>query len=314
MPGSFKNQTITTTKRETKMKKTLLALLSAVLLITVTQPAQAEDQKVLAIIDTAIDSSQFPQVVYEACFTKQWPGVPNKENCPNGKTFMEGPGSAKLNSWPTSLNTTGAYHGEWLVKAALKTDPTVKIVFIRYTAITGSGTYRNDADSLSLSIDWVSKNAEKYSIDALSISQADMNIAGWCTSDKVTVNAVSSLNAKNIPVFAATGNNTNENTIGFPSCVSGVIGVGALDKTQTAFEKATNGQSKINPGLDVATFGAIEIYKGKITDAKFDLAGSSGATVVSATKYLKNNTYKTFQEYINALPKILINTVSYNRN
>ena len=308
MPGSFKNQTITTTKRETKMKKTLLALLSAVLLITVTQPAQAEDQKVLAIIDTAIDSSQFPQVIYEACFTTY------KADCLNGKNFMEGPGSANLKSWPTSLNTTAAYHGDWLVKAALKTDPTIKIVFIRYAEANTLGNYMNYADSLSRSIDWVSKNAEKYSIDALSISQAGMNISGWCTSDKVTISAVSSLNAKNIPVFAATGNNTNPDAIGFPSCVSGVIGVGALDKTQTAFEKATNGQSKINPGLDVATFGAIEIYKGKITDAKFDLAGSSGATVVSATKYLKNNTYKTFQEYINALPKILINTVSYNRN
>jgi len=63
MPNSFKNQTITTTKRETKMKKTLLALLSAVLLITVVQPAQAEDQKVLAIIDTAIDSKKFPQII-----------------------------------------------------------------------------------------------------------------------------------------------------------------------------------------------------------------------------------------------------------
>jgi hypothetical protein len=50
------------------MKKTLLALLSAVLLITVVQPAQAEDQKVLAIIDSAINSNNFPSIIQEAFF------------------------------------------------------------------------------------------------------------------------------------------------------------------------------------------------------------------------------------------------------
>jgi hypothetical protein len=295
------------------MKKTLLALLSAALLITVTQPAQAEDQKVLAIIDTAIDSKQFPQVIHEVCFTTQW-AVPNKEDCPNGQPFMEGQGAANLSSWPKSLNTAGAYHGDWMVKAALKIDPTIKVVFIRYAAITSSGTYRNDADSLVSAINWVSKNAEKYSIDALSISQSSLNLSTWCTSNKTTVDAVSLLNSKNVPVFSATGNNANANAVGFPSCVSGVIGVGALNKAKTGFEKATNGQARLNPGLDVATFGAIEIHKGNILEAKFDLAGSSGATVVSAATYLKNNKSRTFQEYLNALPKIVINTVSYINN
>ena len=308
MSSSFKNQTITTTKRETKMKKTLLALLSAVLLITVTQPAQAEDQKVLAIIDTAIDSKQFPQVIHEVCFNTY------TASCPNGQKNMEGLGAANLKSWPQSLNTTAAYHGDWMVKAALKTDPTIKIVFIRYVEVSTSGAYRNDAESLVSAIDWVSKNAEKYSIDALSISQSSLSLPTWCTANKTTINAVSLLNSKNVPVFAATGNNAQANAVGFPSCVSGVIGVGALNKSKTGFEKATNGQATVNPGLDVATFGAIEIHKGTMLGAKFDLAGSSGATVVSATTYLKNNTSRTFQEYLNVLPKIIINKVSYINN
>jgi hypothetical protein len=68
MPISFKNQTITTNK-EYKMKKTLLALLSTTLLFSVVSPAQAEDQKVLAIIDTAINSTKFNSIIQEACFT-----------------------------------------------------------------------------------------------------------------------------------------------------------------------------------------------------------------------------------------------------
>jgi hypothetical protein len=290
------------------MKKALLALLAITLAFTAMQPSQAQDQKVLAIIDTAIDSKEFPQIIHEVCFNTYTP------TCPNGQKSMEGAGAANLSSWPKSLNTTGAYHGDWMVKAALKTDPTIKIVFIRYVEITNSGTYRNDAESLVSAINWVSKNAEKYSIDALSISQSTLNLPTWCASNKTTVDSVSLLNSKNVPVFAATGNNANANAIGFPSCVAGVIGVGALNKSKTGFEKATNGQSKTNPGLDVATFGAIEIHKGKVLNAKFDLAGSSGATVVSAATYLKNNTSRTFQEYLNVLPKIVINTVSYINN
>ena len=289
------------------MKKALLALLSAVLVITAIQPVQAQDQKVLAIIDTAIDSQMFPQIIQEVCFNTHTP------TCPNGSKFMEGAGAANLPVWPKSLNTTAAYHGDWMVKAALKADPTVKIVFIRYVEITRSGTYRNDGLSLVQAIDWVSKNAEKYSIDALSISQSNVNTPSWCTGNKVTVDAVSSLNNKNVPVFAATGNNARADVVGFPSCVSGVIGVGALNKTKNGFEKATNGQSTSNPGIDIATFGAFEIQKGT-TVGTFPLAGSSGATVVSAATYLKNNTFKTFQEYMNALPKITINTVSYSSN
>jgi hypothetical protein len=53
---------------------------------------------------------------------------------------------------------------------------------------------------------------------------------------------------------------------------------------------------------------------GNNLNAKFNLAGSSGASVASATKYLKNNTFKTFQEYLSALPKITINTVTYSSN
>ena len=289
------------------MKKVLITLLSIALAFTAMQPSQAQDQKVLAIIDTAIDSKLFPEIIHEVCFNTYTP------TCPNGSKFMEGVGSANLLSWPKDLNNTGAYHGDWMVKAALKIDPTVKIVFVRYVEITGSGTYRNDGLSLVDAINWVSKNTEKYSIDALSISQSNINTPSWCTGNKVTVDAVASLNSKNVPVFAATGNNARADVVGFPSCVSGVIGVGALNKAKNGFEKATNGQAIPNPGIDIATFGAFEIQKGT-TKGTFPLAGSSGATVVSAATYLKNNTSKTFQEYMSALPKITINTVSYSSN
>ncbi len=300
------------------MKKVLLALLSIALAFTAMQPSQAQDQKVLAIIDTAIDSKVFPQVIHEVCFTTQHhPGPKNKEDCPNGQTSMEGPGAANLSSWPNHRDT-GAWHGDRMVKGALKADPTVKIVFIRFAHITSSNTYRNDAASLIKALDWLSNNSVKYSIDAVSISQAVLGtdsktltrvLSPLCT-DAQTISAVSKLNAINVPVFSATGNDGLRNLVGFPSCVNGVVGVGALTtRTSSLLERTTNR----GPGLDLVTFGAFEVQLGR-TSGTFALAGSSGATVVAASTYLKNNTFKTFQEYLNSLPKVLIDSVSYSRN
>lgn len=303
MPSSFKNQRIktTTTKKEKKMKKTLLALLSAALLITVISPAQAEDQRVLAIIDTAIDSQNTPSVIYEACFTYN-------KSCPNKTNSMEGPGSASAVVWAKSVNDS-IYHGQSMVKAALAVNPNVKIVFVRFANVTPTGESINTPEALVSAIEWVSNNAEKYSIDALSISQSavDKINLSRCLIDNKTIGAVSSLNSKNIPVFAATGNHKRTDVVGFPSCIPGVIGVGALGSA-TQFEAVTN----TGPGLDLVAFGKISITK--VNGSQYDLAGTSGATVVSASSYIANNTYKTFQEYINALPKILINNVSYSFN
>jgi len=69
------------------MKKLLTALLSVSVILMPLQMAQANDQKVLAIIDTAIDSTKVPSVIYEACFT-------SNQSCPNETNSMEGKGSA----------------------------------------------------------------------------------------------------------------------------------------------------------------------------------------------------------------------------
>jgi hypothetical protein len=313
LPISFKNQTITTNK-EKKMKKTLLALLSIAIAFTALAPAQAEDQKVLAIIDSSINSNNFPSIIHEVCFTTVKSSIPAQNmSCPNGELFMEGKGSAS-SPLPTLATdrmwlNNKTFHGDQMVKAALTVNPNLKIVFIRFNDVTSLGNSRGDVKALALAFDWVSKNASKYSIDALSVSQSTVsadNLA-LCTSDKVTVNAVASLTANNVPVFAATGNDKRKDIVGFPSCVSGVIGVGALGNA-TQLEGLTNR----GPGLDMVAPGKFKItkYNGSSTNT----AGSSAATAVSAASYVNRNTFKTFEEYLVSLPKILIDGVSYIRN
>lgn len=290
------------------MKKALLALLSAVLVITTIQPAQAQDERVLAIIDSAINSNNFPQIIHEVCFTTVKSKIVSQNmSCPNGELFMEGKGAASA-PWPTSINNA-TYHGDSMVKSALTVNPNLKIVFIRFNDVTSLGNSRGDARALALAFDWVSKNASKYSIDALSVSQSSVsaNNLKLCTNDTVTVNAVASLNANNIPVFAATGNDRRKDVVGFPSCVNGVIGVGALGNA-TQLEGLTN----TGPGLDMVAPGKVRItkYNGSPTDT----AGSSVATAVSAASYVNRNTFSTFGEYLSSLSKIVIGSASYIRN
>jgi len=290
------------------MKKALLALLSIGIAFTAISPAQAQDERVLAIIDSAINSNNFPSIIHEVCFTTSKSSIPSQNmSCPNGELFMEGKGSASA-PWPASVNNA-TYHGDSMVKSALTVNPNLKIVFIRFNDVTVSGNSRGDVQALSQAIDWVAKNAAKHSIDALSISQSSVSVNNLarCTTDSGTIRSVASLNASNIPVFVATGNDRRRDVVGFPSCISGVIGVGALGNA-TQLEAATN----TGPGLDMVSPGKVSITK--YNGSPLDTAGSSVATVVSAASYVNRNTFKTFGEYISSLPKILIGTASYIRN
>lgn len=280
------------------MKKLVTVALSAVLVLLAVEPVHAQDQKVLAIIDTAVDSAKIPSVIYEACFTVN-------RSCPNGLGFMEGVGSANSKVWPTSIRN-GTYHGHNMTQAALAINPNIKIVFVRIADITASGNSGNQPQSLSLAIDWVSKNASKYSIDAVSISQSgtSKNNLLACSSDVKTINAISSLNAQNIPTFAATGNNKSKTIVGFPSCVSGVIGVGALaafPKTPTVYNNF-DGTTNRGPGLDIVAPGDISIveYNGSVSST----SSTSGATVLSAASYLKSNA-TSFSDFASKLVNVL---------
>jgi hypothetical protein len=302
---SFKNQRITTTERET-MKKALLALLSAVLVITTIQPSQAQDQNVLAIIDTAIDSSKVTSVIHEVCFTDSLAMA-----CPDGKLFMEGKGAAGSKVWPTSI-LNGTYHGHNMAQVALSVDPNVKIVFVRVANITALGNSGVTTKTLSLGLDWVSKNAAQYGIDAVSISQSSSskNNIDACTGTGVlkddgirSINATSLLALSNIPVFAGTGNNSNAPKtivpVGFPACINQVIGVGAVKPSLTDLASYTNR----GVGLDLIASGTGNITNHRGTSVT--LSGTSVSTAIAATSYIKNKGTKTSSEFFSSLGNVL---------
>ena len=280
------------------MKKVALAV-SVILGFIVVQPVQAAETETIAIIDTAIDSSKNLNVVYEACFTLK--------TCPNGTSFQEGKGSAMVNNWKVK----GVDHGFNISQAAVLANPNVKIVFIRISDLNVYPTFsaiHNDGTSLSRAIDWVSQNASRLNIRAVSVSQSRINfLAGTCPSDIAFENAVKVLNIQNIPTFVATGNDSRKNQVGFPACVNGVVGVGALRPSSgvrpypassyTLFASYSN----IGPGLDLVAKGDADIksYAG----FNMTITGTSVAAPTAAAISVAKNKSQTWNNFILTLPK-----------
>jgi hypothetical protein len=261
------------------MKKILVAILTMLTIFAPMQIAKAADERVVAIIDTAIDSNKNPSVIYEVCFS------PTKSigYCPNNAPFMEGRGSANTAFWPLSANlSNNIYHGQKMVSASVKTDANIKIVFLRvYSINQTTGSLATEYTNIINALDWVSANASKYSIDAVSISQSMSSTTAIsnCSNAQIT-KAVESLKNQNIPVFAATGNDGFRDKVGFPACVNNAIGIGALNVDGTMLQPVTN----TGTGFDAVTIGDMNITNSSGT--KIQITGTSVANVVAATKYV----------------------------
>lgn len=250
--------------------------------------ASAADQKVIAIIDTAVDSSKNANVIYEVCFTGS--------SCPNGKNFMEGKGAANVFDW----KVTGIDHGHNISSVVVKNDPSVKIVFIRITDIL---TYNNknnmitDGAMLDKAISWVAANATKYSIDAVSISQARNNFAkGTCPKDLILEQSVANLSKINVATFAAAGNNGLVDHLSFPACAAGIYSVGAYlpNGSLTPYTHKGLGVKLIALGnSDIKAYGGWDIT----------VTGTSIATPTAATKLLSVWNGEPWSELINKLSK-----------
>ena len=264
------------------MKKIILTIVSAIMLTTYISPAKANDQKVVAIIDTAVDVSKFDNVIHEVCFTLR--------TCPNGNNFMEGPGSAIV----SNFFVNGMSHGSNLVSVSRYTDPNVKIVFIRISDLNVYPTFsamHTSGSSLERALEWVSNNALKYSIDAVSISQARTNFAaGTCPSSPFAENSVKKLLDIHVPTFAGSGNDRLKNRIAWPSCIPGIYPVGALgpDGAIASYSNTTS-QVKVLANGCPAYSGSHCVKILDYLGVMRVMSGTSIATPIAAVKFVGSN-------------------------
>jgi hypothetical protein len=279
------------------MKKVIVILASIAMSVIAVQPVQAQDQGVLAIIDTAIDSSRIPNVVHEVCFTYN-------NTCNNKAGYDEGRGAAKINDWKIK----GALHGFSMAQIAVQTDPNVKIVFIRISDEKVYDTFsiiRNDGGSLARAIDWVSNNSAKFNIKAVSISQSRSNFAvGTCPSDSLFESSVKKLKLQNVPTFVATGNDSKKNHIGYPACVSGVYSVASTDANKNIVKS-----SNVNATTSLLASTCFSFNRDACVETRDyfgvmrPIAGTSTATVLAATLAISKNVAGSFDQFLLTLPK-----------
>jgi hypothetical protein len=211
-------------------KKLITALVALTLVLPTTAHASLKNRTIdskpaLAIIDTAVDTSipEFAgKIVYEVCFI-EW------STCPNGKTFMEGPGSAGM---PLNfMQKNGFNHGTQMVSSAIQTNPNMNVVFIRIVGNTVNGSRQTVSEQVVVSaLQWISNNKEKFNIQALSMSQGTSNFlngANYCPITPNTSSAITSLKNSGVPSFFPVGNSKNYKRIDWPSCIPDSIAISA---------------------------------------------------------------------------------------
>jgi hypothetical protein len=249
------------------MKKVTI-IVGAILASLSLSPAEAADQKTLAIIDSYFDNASVC-VATVGCNTN-------------------------IATKPRSL-TDPANHGNAMVEVAKRQNPSIGI-----TSIKSANTYSRSSSEMSTgdfirALSWVDQNSAN--IGAVSVSRffnapnssnacspnasGTAEFGGVSNADKKIRGLVESLKQKGIPVFAATGN-TVKKAVDYPACIlaTNSVGVGSINKL---------GVLVAGGALDINTDYLVPV--GLANQYKSSTLGlipntTSSATVAVATKYV----------------------------
>lgn len=242
-------------------------------------PAQAEQLQTLVIADTAIDSSMSEfsgNIIHEVC-------IVDYSVCPNETNFMEGKGSAFL---PKELiQSNGFNHGTQMVSAAVRTNPELRIVFIRIVSHSPNGLRLTaNIDVLKRTLDWVRKNRSTYNIQAIAISQGHHNLlslTNYCPQDDSFNSLLNELHAQEIPYFAPAGNAGDKSRVDWPACTSKALAIGALTPERQV-ASYTNIDNAVIDHYEVGTLKVLDSNNQEIT-----AQGTSVAVQVAAAKWMR---------------------------
>lgn len=275
------------------MNKKMTTALVALLLIVPTASHAAlkntTSEPTLAILDTAIDTS-LPafkdKIVQEVCLLERGP-------CPNGQTFMEGPGAASMSS--DLINKNGFAHGTQMTYLAIANNPNMKIVFVRIIGNNPNGVRQVATEAAVYNaLQWVIDNKAKYNIKAVTMAQSARNfVAGtdYCPKTPTTQSKIQSLVAQGVPVFLPAGNDYDYNRINWPACLPESIAIGATMPTK-AVAVYTNYDSKL---IDFFALGTTITYgPGNV---KVPVAGTSASIQSAAASWIAITTAKPSLTY-----------------
>ena len=270
------------------MKK-IVALVAALFSVVVPVQSQAADQKALVIIDSYFDSRVISENV--SCITT------------NGAVCT---GSVK--SIPTSMSSD-INHGNIMVEVAKKQNPSLPIIAIRAGTIVSAKTgvasvNQVNAGNFIDALNWVNSNSSNIGAVSFSrnlntktgdgvclpASQNTANYGGQTAADVKIRSLISTLNSKNIKVFAATGN-LYKKPVDYPACILDTVSVsvGGYDK-----DGIVNSAYSVDLNTDYLVTSSIYVYKSASSwvtqlDRTGNIANTtSPATAAVAAKYLSS--------------------------
>ena len=283
---------------------TVLLSLSLIVPLAVHTASAATPAPTIAILDTALDSS-LPafqgKVIQEVCILQY--GL-----CPNGQSFMEGPGSAAMSA--TTITMNGFDHGTQMASVFVRTNPNANIVFVRI--IGDKAGVRQPAGEATVynALNWVRNNASKYNIQAVSMSQGHHNIGAagtdYCPKTPVTEQSVKDLINIGIPTFFPSGNGRDYKRIDWPACLDVSVSVGYVDKQNEISSSSNNDDVNLDffaTGF-FTTAGPGNILK--------NISGSSSATQVMAANWLAYKSAKpssTYDQILDSFRKTASKTI-----
>lgn len=261
--------------------------ITALALLTMLIPASANaalktealiSKPTVAILDTALDTS-IPElqgrIAYEVC-------ILDFNSCPNGKNFMEGPGSAGLPSNIISVN--GFDHGTQMSSVFANNNANANIVFVRIVGNTPNGVRQTTNESTFVNaLKWVIDNKDRFNIQAVSMSQGHHNLipgANYCPNTVNTISKITELALRDTPVFLPAGNGRDLKRIDWPACIDASVSVGA----STDYDQIPIWSNVDVNKTDIYALGqtSVTLPGGKKTNA----IGTSIAVQVAAAKWM----------------------------
>ena len=266
-----------------KTKLTLAGIFLA-LVAGVTPSAHAAEPKTLVIIDSGFNT-QLPflagKVVDEACFIEYG-------KCPNGQASMTGPGAATLAATDAAKDKT-FNHGTQMASVANAVNPSTKFVLVRIIGKSDKGfanTYTTKA--VQLALDWVSANSARLNVGGVSISMGRGYAEAGCPIELPLQSRIVELKAKNIGVFTAAGNRSNQTKVDYPACIPEAITVGATDTRYTL--KSITGwiypiMPNSNGGADLDLYALGRHNTTMLNGTNTLVLGTSAATAAVASKW-----------------------------
>lgn len=251
------------------MKK-IVALVAVLFSVVVPVQSQAADSKALVIIDSYFDSR-----------------VSNAEIVCVASDLCKNVGVGK-SSVSENFN-----HGVAMADVAQKNNPGSPLILIRAATVTPKGVV-GDVNGMGLiaALTWVNNNSSRVSAVSFSRSISNNKKVGDCklassgltipvpAADAQIQSLIASLVAKNIPVFASTGNKSSSSiTVTYPACLATTHSVAA----------GAYSQSLISADTDFIGFIEADTYSYTSTNFGFVPQTTSSATAGVAAKWVKES-------------------------